>query len=73
MDKQMTIEQANALLEQTIQQLENEALPLGESVSLYTKACELMAFCMEQLEGYKGKIEDANQKLAQLTLGGEAL
>ena len=73
MDKQLTFEQANAQLEQTIQQLENEALPLAESVSLYTKACELMAFCMEQLDAYKGKIEDANQKLAQLTTGGEEL
>lgn len=65
MDKNMTIEQANGRLEQIIAKLENEALPLQESVELYSEACALMAFCMERLNGYKGKIEEADKKLAK--------
>ena len=53
MDETMTIEQANILLEETVGRLENEKLPLGESVALYTKACDLIAYCMEQLNDYK--------------------
>ena len=67
MDETMTIEQANILLEETVGRLENEKLPLGESVALYTKACDLIAYCMEQLNDYKGRIEDANQSIAAFT------
>ena len=67
MDQNMTLEQANEQLDSIISQLENEALPLSESVALYSKACELMAYCMQALDGYKGKIEEANEKLAQFT------
>ncbi len=62
----MTLEQANNLLEETIKQLENTALPIDESVTLYTKACELLAFCMNELNVCKGKIDEANEKLAKL-------
>lgn len=71
MDKPMSIEQANAMLEETIRQLENEAMPLEDSVALYTKACELMAYCIEQLNSFKGKIEDATKKLSQRAAGEE--
>ncbi len=67
MDQNMTLEQANGLLEEAIKQLENDALPMSESVALYARACELMAYCMQALDGYKGKIEEANEKLAQFT------
>ena len=67
MDETMTIEQANILLEETVGRLENEKLPLGESVALYTKSCDLIAYCMEQLNDYKGRIEDANQRIAAFT------
>ena len=67
MDETMTIEQANILLEETVGRLENENLPVGESVALYTKACDLIAYCMEQLNDYKGRIEDANQRIAAFT------
>ncbi len=72
MEKPKSIEQANVQLEETIRQLENEALPLEDSVKLYSEACELMAYCMEQLNGYKGRIEDATKKLAQITAGEDA-
>lgn len=71
MDKPMTIEQANEMLENTIRQLEDKAMPLEESVALYSKACELMAYCMEQLNSFKGRIEDASKRLSQQATGEE--
>lgn len=65
MDEKMTLEQANALLDQAIHQLENDALPMSESVQIYARACELMAYCMQELDAYRGKINDANEKLVQ--------
>ncbi len=65
MDKEMSLEQANDLLEQTIKQLENRALPMDESIELYAKACELLALCMKKLDAYKGRIEQIDQKLAR--------
>lgn len=63
MDNTMSLEQANEQLETIIKQLENEALPMQESVELYAKACELMALCMDKLNNYKGKIEEADKVL----------
>lgn len=65
MDENLTLEQANDLLEDAIKQLENEALSMDESVALYVRACDLMAFCLKALEGCKEKINIANEKLAQ--------
>ena len=65
MDKNMTLEQANNLLEETVKKLENNALPISESVALYTEACELLAFCMNELSVCKGKIDEANDMLAK--------
>ena len=56
MNKKLTFEQADA-------KLENSQLPLKESVDCYTEACELLAFCMQELSESKGKIEDINTKL----------
>ena len=56
MDKKMTFEQAN-------EKLENTALPLAESVKCYAEACELLSFCMQELETCKGQIEDINERL----------
>ena len=35
--KNLTIEEANELIEQNVTKLENEALPLEETMKLYTK------------------------------------
>lgn len=52
--------------------LENSQLPLKESVDCYTEACELLAFCMQELSESKGKIEDINTKLNNIcTTDGE--
>lgn len=63
MNKKLTFEQADAKLDEVVVKLENSQLPLKESVDCYTEACELLAFCMQELSESKGKIEDINTKL----------
>jgi exodeoxyribonuclease VII small subunit len=64
--KNLTVEQAGELIEQYVSKLESEALPLKESMELYTKICELIEFSMTELNGYQGKITEVNERLAQL-------
>lgn len=64
--KNLTVEQASELIEQYVARLENEPLPIKESMELYTKICELIEFSMTELNGYQGKITDINERLAQL-------
>lgn len=63
MNKNMTFEQANAKLEETVRNMENNALTLQESVEQYAQACELLSYCMKVLETSKGRIEDINEML----------
>ncbi len=71
MNDKMTFEQANALLEQTVTKMEQKGLPLQESVELYAKACELLAYCMKELEVCKGEIEDINERILRIKNGEE--
>ena len=63
MNKKMTFEQANAKLEEIAKNMENNTLTLQESVEQYAQACELLAYCMKELETSKGQIEDINERL----------
>ncbi len=63
MNKKMTFEQANAKLEEIVKNMENNTLTLQESVEQYAQACELLAYCMKELETSKGQIEDINERL----------
>ena len=63
MNKKMTFEQANAKLEEIDKNMENNTLTLQESVEQYAQACELLAYCMKELETSKGQIEDINERL----------
>lgn len=65
-EKKMTVEEANELIEQNISRLENEALPIKESVEIYTKTCELIEYAIKEIEGYQGNITEINDRLAQL-------
>ncbi len=67
MDKNMTIEQAQEKLEEAIKRLENEALPMKEAMELYAEAGELLAFCMNTLNEYKGTVTVINDRLQQLS------
>ncbi|MBQ1437473.1 MAG: exodeoxyribonuclease VII small subunit [Ruminococcus sp.] len=66
MTEEMSFEEANEKLEKTIEHMENNTLPLRESVELYAQACELLSFCINELEACKGRIEDINEKLKGL-------
>lgn len=69
MSKKMTFEEANAKLEQTVKNMENKSLTLQESVEQYAQACELLAYCMKELEICKGQIEDINERINNLHKG----
>ena len=69
MDMKMSFEDANAKLEATVKQMENKSLTLQESGKLYAQACELLAFCMNELDGCKGQIEDINEKIRKIREG----
>lgn len=66
----MNFEQANALLEKSVSRMESGNLTLNESMDEYAKACELLAFCMNELETCKGKIQDINDRIGSLSNGG---
>ena len=63
MDEKMTFEQANNKLAETVKKMEDESLTLQESVGLYAQACELLAFCVKELESYKGQISEIHERI----------
>lgn len=68
--EKMTFEQANAKLEETVNKMENGNLTLNESMEQYSIACELLAYCMKELDDCKGKIIDINERIENLSNGG---
>ena len=52
--KNLTIEEANELIEQNVSKLENEALPIKETMKLYTDICELIEYSLNELGKYQG-------------------
>ena len=69
MNKKMTFEEANTKLEEIVNTMENKSLTLQESVEQYAQACELLAFCMKELESCKGQIEDINERIQRIKNG----
>lgn len=69
MNKKMMFEEANAKLEEIVKDMENKGLTLQESVEQYAQACELLAFCMKELESCKGQIEDINERIQHIKNG----
>ena len=69
MNKKMTFEEANTKLEEIVNYMENKSLTLQESVEQYAQACELLAFCMKELESCKGQIEDINERIQRIKNG----
>ena len=71
MEEKMTFEQANRRLEETVRRLEQKNITLEESMKLYADACDLLAYCVKELDAYKGRITDIHrQKLEKR--GGES-
>ena len=69
MSSKMTFEQANKKLEESVSRMENGSLTLQQSVEEYAKACELLAYCMKELETRKGEIVDINERIQKLRNG----
>lgn len=59
----LTFEQANAMLDETVRRLGESGVTLDESIELYGRACELLAFCVKELDRYKGKITELHGRM----------
>jgi exodeoxyribonuclease VII small subunit len=71
--KKMSLEEATQRLEDIVNKMENEKLPLEESLKLYEEAVGIVARCSEELEDAKRRImiltqgKDGEIKLADFT------
>ena len=71
--KKMSLEEATQRLEEIVNKMENEKLPLEESLKLYEEAVGIVAKCSEELEDAKRRImiltqgKDGEIKLADFT------
>lgn len=64
MKKAMDFEAAAAELEDILAKLSDEATPLAQSLTLYAKAAELIAFCDDTLKKAQMQIDEVDAKLA---------
>ncbi len=58
MDKTMNFEQALAKLEEIVARLDDEQLPLEQSIELFSQGAGLVDFCNKTLENARIKIEE---------------
>lgn len=59
--KMVGLESAMARLEEIVNEMENEKLPLDKSLKLYEEGIGLVAKCSEELESAKRKIQILQQ------------
>ena len=64
--KDLSFEQAIAELEQVVNQLERGDVALEESIGLYERGAQLRKHCQK-------KLQDAEEKVAKLTLDADGL
>lgn len=69
-DKKISFEVANKRLEAIVQKMESGTLTLQQSIDEYAKGCELIAYCMQELETRRGEISDINERIKQLRENG---
>lgn len=62
--EKMSVEEAFAQLDEIIQRLESEEIPLEESFRVYQKGMELLKYC-------SGKIDTVEKKMMKLNENGE--
>ena len=55
--KKLTLEETMARLEEIVLQMENDKLPLDESLKLYEEGIGLVSLCSSELEAAKRKIQ----------------
>lgn len=63
MSEKLSFEKANSKLESLIEEMESGKLTLEESMKVYEEAFNLLSYCYDQLENYKGQIMDINTKI----------
>ncbi len=58
MPEKITFDKAYAEIEEIVQQIENEAIPLDLLADKVKKAKELIAFCNEKLRNIEAELKD---------------
>jgi exodeoxyribonuclease VII small subunit len=56
--KKMTYEEAVSRIEEIVSKLENEQVPLDESIKLYKEGMELSLFCSKKLDTAQKEVEE---------------
>lgn len=60
-----TFEEAQAELEQIVEQLERGQAPLDEALKLWERGEELYAFCRTKLDAAEGRVEELARRAEQ--------
>lgn len=60
-ERKVNLEEAMAILEEIVSQLEDEKLPLEKSLKLYEEGVKLASKCASELEAAKRKIQILQQ------------
>jgi exodeoxyribonuclease VII small subunit len=58
MSEKITFDKAYAAIEEIVQQIESESIPLDELAEKVKKAKELLAFCNEKLRSIKAELKE---------------
>jgi exodeoxyribonuclease VII small subunit len=58
MSEKITFDKAYAGIEEIVQQIENETIPLDQLAEKVKKAKELIAFCNEKLRNIEAELKD---------------
>ncbi|MBQ0098357.1 MAG: exodeoxyribonuclease VII small subunit [Oscillospiraceae bacterium] len=66
MKKDMTYEEAQKELSAIVEKMESDETTLDESMKLYEKAYELIAYCNELLKTAKGEITTIHERIEKL-------
>jgi exodeoxyribonuclease VII small subunit len=58
MSEKITFDMAYAAIEEIVQQIESESIPLDQLAEKVKKAKELLAFCNEKLRNIEAELKD---------------
>jgi exodeoxyribonuclease VII small subunit len=61
MSEKITFDMAYAAIEEIVQQIEAESIPLDQLAEKVKKAKELLAFCNEKLRNIEAELKDNNE------------
>lgn len=72
MNENLTLEQANEMLEVKVKKLQESELNFDEFVKNYEEICELLNFCYKKITVYGDRIKQANDKIAWISEEGSS-